>query len=248
VQRFFVPPGAVRQGRVSFSPEQARQMALVLRLRVGDSVAVLDNAGWLYDVALAEIGTTSAVGTIRSRGLAPGEPRTKVTLYPALLKSDKLELVFQKCTEVGVSAFAPLLTSRCTVGMDVSENRLARWERIIAEAAEQSERGRLPRLSPVALFAQSCEQARGLSFIACERGDRRSLRHELAARLGTTPGARPFAMNLFVGPEGGYTPEEIEAAISYGLVPVGLGPHILRAETASIVGVALLLAFAGDLE
>jgi 16S rRNA (uracil1498-N3)-methyltransferase len=130
----------------------------------------------------------------------------------------------------------------------VSEEKSERWERIIAEAAEQSERGRLPQLFPVQMFASACEQLRGTSYIASERGNRRSLRTELAARVGVGRGQRPFAMNFLVGPEGGFTPEEIEEAVARGIVPVGLGPRILRAETACIVGSALLLAFAGDLD
>jgi 16S rRNA (uracil1498-N3)-methyltransferase len=97
------------------------------------------------------------------------------------------------------------------------------------------------------MYSTACEQVRGVSFIASERGDRRSLRAEMAERVAGR-GQRPFAMNLFVGPEGGFAPEEIEEAVSRGILPVGLGPRILRAETACVVGAALLLAYAGDLD
>jgi 16S rRNA (uracil1498-N3)-methyltransferase len=247
MQRFFVARDKLNDGAVEFTEEQAHQIARVLRLRVGDEVAVLDNGGWIYQVELTATLPTSARGLVRRRHLAPGEPRTKLTLYPALLKSDKLEFVLQKCTELGVSAFAPVVSDRCNVSGSASEERLGRWERIISEAAEQCERGRLPQLLPVAFFETACEQARGLSFIACERGDRPSLCVEIANRLGRKS-QRPFAMNLFVGPEGGYTDAELAGAIGRGIIPVGLGPRILRAETASIVGAALLLAYAGDLE
>lgn len=249
MQRFFVSPDRIHAGQVAFSPDQSRQIATVLRLGPGDQVAVLDNGGWLYDVELSEVSATSTKGVVRSRRLAPNEPRTKLTLYPALLKSDKLELVLQKCTEIGASGFVPIITDRCNVGSIVSENRRQRWERIIVEAAEQCERGRLPHLLPATLFPQACEQVRGrgLSFIAWERGDRHSLRAELASRVAA-PGSRPFGVNLFVGPEGGFTEAEVDLAESYGIIPVGLGPRILRAETASIVGATLVLAFGGDLE
>jgi 16S rRNA (uracil1498-N3)-methyltransferase len=234
-------------GVVRFNPSQSHQIARVLRLQEGESVAVLDNAGWIYEVTLGDVASETVSGTIRTRRLAPGEPRTKLTVYPALLKSDKLELALQKCTEIGAAAFVPILTDRCNVGATVSPDKLRRWERIIAEAAEQSERGRMPQLFPVTLFPQACEQARGLSLIACERGDRRSLRAEISSRVGG-PGQRLFAVNLFVGPEGGFTADEIERAKGYGIVAISLGPRILRAETASIVGAALLLACTGDLD
>jgi 16S rRNA (uracil1498-N3)-methyltransferase len=216
-------------------------------LHVGDDVAVLDNGGWIYDVKLTEMSTGVVRGQVGRRHLAPGEPRTKLTLFPALLKSDKLEFVLQKCTEVGVSAFVPIVSDRCNVGGTVSTEKLGRWERIVSEAAEQCERGRLPRLHPITLFSDACERARGLSFIACERGARESVRKEIATRVDGR-GRRPFATNLFVGPEGGFTDAEIAEAIARGIIPIGLGPRILRAETASIVGATLLLAHAGDLE
>lgn len=247
MHRFFVHPEQISQGRVQFTPEQSRQMTAVLRMQAGERLAVLDNGGWLYDVQLESVRPSEAVAAIRSRRLAPGEPRTKVTLYPALLKSDKLEFVWQKCTELGVAAFEPTVTARCNVGANVSAGKTTRWEKIIAEAAEQSERGRLPQLRPVTLFPQATEQARGLSFIAWERGGAPSLREGLAGPLATGS-QRPFSINLFIGPEGGFTTEEIELARSYGIIPVSLGPRILRAETASIVGATLILAYAGDLE
>jgi len=247
VHRFFIPRESLRDGQVEFSLEQAHQISKVLRLHRGDEVAVLDNGGWMYNVELSEVSSGLVRGLVRRRHLAPGEPRTKLTLYPALLKSDKLEFVLQKCTEVGVSAFVPILSDRCNVGGSASDEKLGRWERIIAESAEQCERGRLPRLHPITFYSVACEQARGLTFIACERGPRENLRREIATRVDGR-GRRPFALNLFVGPEGGYTDAEIDEAISRGIIPIGLGPRILRAETASVVGATLLLAYAGDLE
>jgi 16S rRNA (uracil1498-N3)-methyltransferase len=248
VHRFFVSPDYLKNGQVEFTREQSHQIDRVLRLRTGEDVAVLDNAGWMYDVELVDIEPGRVVGVVRRRSLASGEPRAKLTLYPALLKADKVELVLQKCTEIGVAAFVPTLTRRCNIGNTVSEEKHQRWERIIAEAAEQSERGRLPQLFPVHMFTSACEQLRGTSFIACERGDRRSLRSEMAGRASVGRAQRPFAMNLLVGPEGGFAPEEIDEAVARGIVPIGLGPRILRAETACIVGAALLLAYAGDLD
>ena len=248
MHRFFVTSDTVKDGQITFSREQSHQIDRVLRLRVDDDVIALDNAGWMYDVSLTDVDPARVLGAIRRRSLATGEPRAKLTLYPSLLKSDKLEQVFQKCTEIGVAAFAPMVTLRCNVGNTVAEDKYGRWERIISEAAEQSERGRLPQLFPVQFFSSACEQLRGASFIACERGNRRSVRVEIAERAGPGRNQRPFAMNLLVGPEGGFAPEEIEEAVSHGIIPVGLGPRILRAETACIVGSALLLAHAGDLE
>lgn len=246
MQRFFVEPVQIEQRVVTFSPEQSRQIASVLRMQPGEPVVVLDNAGWQYEVALTEVSPALSRGAVQSRTLAESEPRVKLTLYPALIKADKLEYVFQKCTELGVATFVPTVTDRTIVGATVSENKVARWEKIIAEAAEQSERGRQPQLSPATFLPQALEQARGLSFIAWERGERLGLRRALATELDEEN--RPFAVNLFVGPEGGFTKEEVATATTYGVIPVSLGPRILRAETASIVGSALILSELGDLD
>ncbi|HVB96942.1 MAG TPA: RsmE family RNA methyltransferase [Chloroflexota bacterium] len=248
MQRFFVPREALSRGTVAFGPEQSRQIATVLRLHPGDDLNVLDNAGWIYDVHLTDVSTMNTIGVVRGRHLASGEPRTKLTLYLSLLKADKLEFVLQKGTELGVSGFVPVISDRSIIGAIISENRRTRWERIIAEAAEQCERGRLPQLSPAIVFPQACEQVHGLSFIAVERGDRPSLQKVLTEKVGNAVGSRPFSLNLFIGPEGGYSPEESNLAVSYGIIPVNLGPRILRAETAAIVGATLVLAYTGDLE
>lgn len=250
MHRFFVPAEDVSHGQIGFSADQSRQMASVLRLRPGDQIVALDNAGWVYDVELTEVSPKTTRGVVRNRRLARNEPRTKLTLYPALLKSDKLEFVFQKCTELGASGFVPIIAARCNVGSIVPESRRLRWERIIVEAAEQSERERLPQLMPAMLFAQACEyvRGRGISFVAWERGERPSLRAVIASRADVRAGARPFSLNLFLGPEGGFTEEEINLAVSYGVVPVSLGPRILRAETAAIVGTTLVMAGTGDLD
>src|SRR6185436_12516831 len=114
------------------------------------------------------------------------------------------------------------------------------WERIIVEAAEQSGRGKLPQLMAAVPFDQACEQARGLSLILWEGERERRLREALQAggvdngapRRGAA--ARPFSVNLFVGPEGGFAEAEVARARSFGILPVTFGPRILRAETASV--------------
>ncbi|HUX88495.1 MAG TPA: RsmE family RNA methyltransferase [Chloroflexota bacterium] len=248
MQRFFVPREALSHGTVAFGPEQSHQIATVLRLRPGDNLNVLDNAGWIYDVDLTEVSPLNTRGQVRARHLASGEPRTKLTLYLSLLKADKLEYVLQKGTELGVSGFVPVISDRSVIGSIISDNKRARWERIVAEAAEQCERGRLPQLTPAVVFPQACEQVRGLSFIAAERGERPSLQKALTEKVGNAVGSRPFSLNLFIGPEGGYSPEETTLALTYGIIPVRLGPRILRAETAAVVGATLVLAYTGDLE
>lgn len=252
-QRFFVPPDAVREGRVRFSRDQARQMSSVLRLAQGAPVTVLDNSGWQYLVSLDKVSGAEALGTVRTRTLVTSEPRTKVTLFVGMIRAPKLEMVLQKCTELGVVAFVPVLCQRSLIGQadELNPAKLERWERIVVEAAEQSGRGKLPALMSTISMQQACEQARGLSLLLWEGEKDARLRDALKPTQDAAPrrgaAGRPFSVNLFVGPEGGFADAEVDVARAAGIQPVSVGPRVLRAETASIAAVSAILYAQGDL-
>ena len=250
MHRFFVEPDAVQHGTVTFTPAQSRQLAVVLRLRPSDRCVVLDDTGWEYEVELTLTDPDESTGRVLQRRLATGEPRLKVTLYQALIRGPRFEFVLQKGAEIGIAAIVPTITQRCVVAA-VTEHRTSkaeRWHRILVEAAEQAARGRVPALRPTTLFEQACSEVRGLSLIPWEEEHDRGVADALGRREPTTAGRpMPLAVNLFIGPEGGFTPAEVELARSYDIRPVTLGPRILRAETAALVATTLLLAESGDL-
>jgi len=254
MHRFFVPADCLKANLVTLGGPLAHQIAHVLRLRPGERITLLDNTGWAYEVELSKVTAQQAAGEVRRKSLATGEPRTKITLYQALLKGDHFELVLQKGTELGIVDFVPLVSERCVVAhLDQASAKATRWQRIILEAAEQSGRGRLPVLRPATLFAPACEQAarRSLSLIPWEGEKATSLRDVLGPRKETgksPPTPRPFAINLFIGPEGGFSTGEIVQARGYGLLPVTLGARLLRAETAGLVAAAAIFYELGDLE
>lgn len=260
MHRFFIPPSWVEGNEVTITGPQAHQIANVLRMGPGDLVLVLDNSGWEIETRLVSVDKRTINGEVLHRRLASGEPRTKISLYQGVLRSNRFEFVLQKGTELGVVQFLPIISERCVVSdLDAVEKRRPRWEWIIQEAAEQCRRGRKPALHSAILFPQACEQARrsgGQSFILWEQEKSSSLRSLLrraspGSGAGSTGGAEtgrsPFAINLFIGPEGGFTEEEIALAKRYGLLPITLGPRILRAETAGIVAAAAVLYELGDL-
>lgn len=223
------------------------QMRNVLRLKTGDRVILLDNSGWEYQVELGEVSRRRVGGRILQKSLAQSEPRTKITLYQSLLKGSAFESVLQKCTEVGVVAFVPVVAARCIISTleDIGEKKLERWRRIILEAAEQSRRGRLPVLRPALMLRQAWQEASrgGMTIVPWEEaGSERGLRSLL-----TTTQPTPFSVNLFIGPEGGFTPQEIEQGQRYRALPVTLGPRILRAETAGLVAASAILYELGDI-
>ena len=243
-------PGTDAQGANIVFPEvAARQIRTVLRMQRGDRVIALTPGGWEMEVELTQVGRDGVAGKVLSRRAAGGEPGARITLYQSLLKRDNFEWVLQKCTEIGVAVFVPVVSRRTVIRSvdDVKESRLGRWRRIIAEAVEQSRRGRVPALHEPLRFEEAVAQAAqsGLCLIPWEEEASLGLRAALAAVQRS--GDEPAAVSLFIGPEGGFDPEEIVLARECGAIPVTLGPRILRAETAAVVVASLVLYELGDL-
>ena len=247
MHRFFIPPEWIDGNRVVMRGRQVHQLRDVLRLGGGDRIAVLDGSGREYQVELEKVDRGSASGIVTAVSTT-AEPRTRITLYQALLKASRFEFIVQKCTELGVARFVPVLCQRCVVkGPDAaSERKLERWRRIIVEAAEQSGRGRLPVLEPAVTFEQACQSAAGFSLLPWEGEEGLGLRAALHGELARGDG--PLSVSLFVGPEGGFEPSEVEFARSCGVIPVTLGSRVLRAETAGLVAASAILYECGDLD
>jgi 16S rRNA (uracil1498-N3)-methyltransferase len=216
-------------------------------MRPGDRILVLDNSGWAREVEILGLDPEQVTGRVARRMLAQGEPRTKITLYQGMLKGRRFEFALQKGVELGIVEFVPLISDR-TIIADLGDvdKRRARWQGIVRQAAEQSGRGRLPNLEPAMLFPRACERAHrqgGLALIPWEEERSLTLRSVLAEEE-----RKPFVISLFVGPEGGFSQEEVELAQRYGIRPVTLGPRILRSETVALVAATAILYDLGDLE
>jgi 16S rRNA (uracil1498-N3)-methyltransferase len=244
MHRFFVAPGSIEGENVTLTGEVAGRLERVLRMRPGDQIVVLDDSGWEYLVSLDRVTAREVHGRVTRRVLGKGEPQTRITLFQAVLKAGKFELVLQKGTELGVSAFVPFFCER-SVPRD-SGGRHERWQKIIKEAAEQSRRGRLPVLSTPVDFAGACAAADGPALIPWEEEGATGLKAALRA-LGKRAQGAPVEISVLTGPEGGFTQEEIELAREKGAVPVSLGSRILRAETAGIATVAAIMYEFGEL-
>jgi 16S rRNA (uracil1498-N3)-methyltransferase len=241
MHRFFIPSEWISQDRVSLTDEPAHQIIHVLRLKPKDHIILLDNSGSEYEVEIDQMSLGLIQGRVIGQGLGTTEPRVKVTLYQALLKAEKFEFVLQKGVELGVSVFVPFVSERCVVRKP-GGNKLARWRKIIQEAAEQSGRALLPALYPVATFRGACDSAHGASILLWE--EEKSL--SLSRILKESPFQASSTFNVFVGPEGGFPPAEVAYAESRGIVPVSLGHRVLRAETAGLAVVVALLYDRGE--
>ena len=244
MHRFFVSPDCIDGQDVRLPDNVARQLSRVLRLKPGDRIIALDDSGWEYVVTLTAVDSNAAWGVVTDKQVSTGEPDVRLVLYQGMLKSDRFEFVLQKGTELGVSAFVPVSCARSVAKGD-SASRSVRWRKIITEAAEQSGRGRIPILKKPSEFFDACDAYGGLAIIPWEEeggtGLRSVLKRWKADDLGIS------SVSIFIGPEGGFTREEVEYARSKGIVAVSLGKRILRAETAGIATAAAVLYELGEL-
>jgi len=240
MHRFFVTD--IHDDWVVFSAEQAQQISAVLRMAPGQRVIVLDNAGSEYEAELAAVEKKRVTAVILSKRPAPNEPACQLTLYQSLLKRDNFEWILQKGTELGVARFVPLITDRTVARVPKKADR---WQRILIEAAEQSQRGRIPELAEPIRLPQALTElpANQTALIPWEgpwdEVNKTSIRD---AGLGDET-----AVALFIGPEGGFTTTEIEQARQAGVLPVTMGRRILRAETAAIAAAVLVLDELGEM-
>ena len=238
MHRFFVPPSVVQGNQIRFTPEQARQLRSVLRMREGEQVVVLDGLGLSHQVELVHVGKKSALGRVLATTPAAGEPVGDLILCQAVSRSERFELVLQKGVELGVTIFRPMLTRR-TVRRAPGDAKWRRWRRIILEAAEQSGRGRLPLLEDPISFDEAIVSAQGFALLPTV-GASESARRALAGAS--------WPVILFVGPEGGFDDQEVELARTSGVRPVSLGPRILRTETAAIALITMTMSALGELD
>ena len=243
MHRFFIPPDAITGETAVLPDDKAHQIRNVLRMQPGERIILLDNSGDEYLAQLEQVTRDTVTAQILQRQRAAAEPAVSLTVYQSLLKKSNFEWVLQKGTELGVRRFVPLVT-RHTIRNErsVSPNKMARWRRILTEAAEQCGRGRVPELMPVAALPDALAHVEAnVALMPTVAESARSVR----AALSST--AAPGALALFIGPEGGFAPEEREQAWAHDAIPVTLGSRILRAETAAVVAVTLIMETQGQL-
>ena len=238
MNRFFVPPEWIEQKGVRLEDEFAHQICHVLRLKRGDQVVVLDNTGFEYVVRLTCVDKKKACGDIEERRLCTAEPSARITLFQSLLKREKFEWVLQKCTEVGVARIVPIITARSLVQKtEIKPGKMVRWRRILREAAEQSGRGKVPELAEPIHLAESFKCTQDVRVMASLHGGLCSMHEGLVHVAAEAHGQ----IGVWIGPEGGFDPEEAAQAARAGFGLVSLGQRTLRTETAAVVACTLIL-------
>jgi 16S rRNA (uracil1498-N3)-methyltransferase len=231
-------PGAT----VELSERAARHVA-ALRLRVGDAVILFGGDGHESAAVITGIGKRGVVAAVRERRAVDRESPLDVRLAQGVCAGDRMDLVLQKATELGVAAIQPILTARSVVRLssERQERREAHWQNVVIAACEQCGRNRVPRVAP----SRSFEQYFGEFFAApAAAATRVLLAPDGEASVRSLAPQAPVI--VLIGPEGGLAPEERAIAVAAGFVTVRFGPRILRTETAPLAALAALQAIYGD--
>ena len=242
---FFVPPECIRQQAISVTGDVLLHLRDSLRITVGEIVLFGDGVSRRYRTEISAVSKQALTGRILET-LTQAEPRAPaLILGQALLKGDKMDWVIQKATELGVGEIVPIESRRSVVQLkaDRVDNQLARWQRIALEAAQQSEQWRVPTIAPpqslsVLLPGRATDT---ITLMLAERREGKSL------QTIELPQDVTGSVLVLIGPEGGWSKEEVQLAEEAEIQPISLGQHILRSETATIATISILQSRLGKL-
>lgn len=240
-ESFYTDPKNVKGDLITLTNEEVHHLSRVKRHKTGDTIWVVDGTGGAYQVRIESISSSRTEGRILQTRRRLGEPRAEIILAQALIKGDRFEWVIEKSVEIGVHRIIPLITEKTV--MKAGSGKLNRWNRINLGAMKQSGRSLLPEITEPKTLKQVCAMGTDCQYrvIAHAGTDSSPFKMETPP-----PHLTPKAIAL-VGPEAGFTDTEIEMALENGFTPVSLGPRRLRAETAGIVMITLMLSQWGEL-
>ena len=245
MNRFFVEHKRMTRNGFTITGSDVHHMAKVLRLRPGDRIVVVTPAGQEWEARLDRLENNLAAGTLLRDIPVSREARLALTLIQGLPKGGKMDDIIQDGTEIGIVSFIPLISDRSVVRLDSGQGsgKVERWQKIAAEAAKQARRTVVPTVAAPVGWDEVWESKEEdcLDIVLWEGEERVSLKD---IWQDASPVHR---VRLLVGPEGGFTEEEVARAVAEGVRTATLGPRILRTETAGLVAAAVLLFASGDL-
>jgi len=237
--QFYVHPENVGKGAFFLSGEEFHHAVKVLRKKVGDSLAAVDGLGNCYEGRIEDISSLQLKVRIDSKTRNTGEPELFLTLAQAVPKGSHFDWVVEKGTELGVSAFQPILTKYSLID---PSSRIERWRHKALSAMKQCGRSRCPEILPPVEFVRILEEAFNIPAFIAHESFQGNFEADFYALLKSS--ARAI---VFIGPEGGFNQNEIELAVENGVHPISLGSRRLRSETAGIVAAVKILSASGDL-
>lgn len=228
--------------------EDAKHIAKVLRMKVGDELTVCDTKGRDYDCMIEEIGAGEVRLKVLSVAPSQSEPDVRVHLYQAMPKVDKMETIIQKAVELGAASITPVMTRRCVSRPDAKsmDKKLVRYNRIALEAAKQCGRGVVPPVLPLLELPQALEQMQrtGCPILFYENATAPAKQVIAKARES----GKELEIAVLIGAEGGFDEDEVALAREHGCHILSLGKRILRCETAPLAALTILMYETGNME
>ncbi len=244
MHRFFVPAHSGEHDDVLLCGQDAKHAVKVLRLREGDRFIAVDPGREQYVARIVEAGVREVRAVIEGVVDIRTEPPVDVWLYQALPKADKMDHVVSRSTELGVRAIVPVLTDRTVVRpeQDRLESRLRRWQKIAEQSAELAGRTSCPQIATPVPYAEALRNsaAHALRIMPWEEERARGIKSVLR-------GSSARSAFVLIGPEGGFTRREADEAMGAGVLPVTLGPRMMRTENAGAVVLAMIMYELGDM-
>ncbi|MFZ5352890.1 MAG: 16S rRNA (uracil(1498)-N(3))-methyltransferase [Bacillota bacterium] len=239
MHRFFIKQDNIKRNSIYIEGEDVQHISKVLRLRPDDVITVCDQSGMDYKVRITEISKNNVKTEIMEKYTSIGEPQLEVVLYQGIPKSTKMDLIIQKCTEMGISRIVPISTMRTVVKLETEKDekkKVERWIKIAEEAAKQSKRGKIPAIGMPVALEEAYKEAATLELCIMPY----ELEHTVGIKQVLTA-SKVKSVGIFIGPEGGFDIAEVNQAIAKGVIPVTLGTRILRTETAGFTALTCVM-------
>jgi len=236
MSRFYAPPDSVRDGKIILRGREAHHARDVMRLSAGDEITVFDGTGKEYSGVIDKMLKEEIVIKIsKTSDRRPGDRR--LALVQAIPKLNKMDVIVEKATELGVERVIPVITERTIVQADKSRAglKVERWRKIAVTASKQCGRATVPEINEIVKFEDSISFVKGYELAVipclCDNAERiKTVLKDNAARSAI----------VFIGPEGDFTKDEVKAAAAKGVIPVSLGKEVLRSDTAAISVLSVL--------
>ncbi len=228
--RFF--ESKIDEDKHFISGENARHITKSLRMKLGEKITLCDDFAVEYDCVICEITADGLFVDVLSKKTSENESSCKIRLYQCTPKGDKLDYITQKATELGVYEINLVNSKNCVAKIDDKiDKKLSRLQKIALEAAKQSGRAYIPKISGLLSFSDAAQKATGLKLFFYE-GKAGGLKEILSGYTGD--------ISVFIGPEGGFSENEVKLALEQGWKIVSLGNRILRTETASLAAISII--------
>lgn len=246
MHRFFVNKDNIKDSTIIIDGDDVNHITKVLRLKKEEEIIVCDGNKNEYICEINQIDKKEILCKIKESKLNENEPEVEITLFQGLPKAQKMDLIIQKCVEIGVVRIQPVITKRTVVKVEHKDlkGKLERWNRISEEAAKQSKRGIIPKVLEPINFEDAVllMEDMDISILPYENQHGHGIKNVLNGETAVIK-----KVGIFIGPEGGFDEQEVKICLSKGIIPVTLGKRILRTETAGFAAAIMILYEIGDM-